>query len=1267
MVLALMSPVHTSPSDLLSVLTWVPSQLRRVPAASHSANAARRSGRTRPGCGLRSFLLLGLLLGLCSSLVSIPAEGASAPSTRRRAVTVEYQGQKVVDEYLWLEEGTNAAVRAWTAAQNKYARGLLDASEARPGLERRLRELAAKSSADYAGLIQRGPRLFFYKSQPPAQQPVLMVLQGTNHPAHARVVLDPNRLRQDGGTSIDWFIPSPDGRLVAVSLSEGGSELGTLHLYEAETGRELADRIPRVHGPTAGGSAEWNGDGTGLYYTRYPAAGERAVADGSFYQQVYFHRVGTAVAEDRYEIGREFPRIAEVELSANPDHSWMLAKVANGDGGEYAHWVRSPAGEWRQVTRFEDGVSDVRFGKDPAFIEWPRDHALYLLSHKGAPNGQVLRLPLGQPGAGVPEAKLVVEEGTNAISGFVVSAGGMYVSYLSGGPMELVFYDFTEDAAWLLAPIAPQRGRGAAASTNGPVINPITVSGMVVVRGDELYFRTEGFTEPYRWQHYNPNRDRGVVEITPFSGESPVDFSDIEVVQNQAVSKDGTRVPLTILRKKGTRLNGANPALLTGYGGYGISLTPQFDPTTRVWFDQGGVMAVAHLRGGGEFGENWHHGGSLVRKQNVFDDFEACARLLLASNYTSPERLAIEGGSNGGLLMGAALTQHPELYRAVVSHVGIYDMLRVEQDPNGSFNVTEFGSVQDPAQYAALRAYSPYHAVRNAGSYPAVLLLTGENDGRVNPAHSRKMTARLQGATASKRPVLLRTSGSTGHGIGTPLDERIEELADVYSFLLDQLGIFYSEVDRGPWSGGVTPTQATVKAKLGADGMKARLVFSEDRSLRRAASTALAISSTNHGNIVSFPLEGLKPGTRYYYALEVNGRLDRSKAGQLRTFEEAPTGFSVAFASCARTGSTSDVFDRIREHDPVFYMNMGDFHYQNIATNLPSRFRAAYDLVLGSPQQAELYRNVPFVYMWDDHDFGGNNVGRSSRSHVAARNTYQEYVPHYPLAGGEGNVAIYQSFNVGRVKFILTDLRSERDSVTNKDDANKSMMGSAQKAWFKKELLAANGKYPLICWVSTVPWLGVKGTNYYRAVGSNDFGYFHHTALPPLPPPAAEGTNASRRGGAAGGRAGGRRPGTAGTDEDHWSVYATERREICDFIKENHISGVCILHGDSHMIAADDGSNGDFATGGGVRIPVLCGAPLDQEPSLKGGPYSQGVYKVRRNEGCFGLLTITDRGTGIDVAYSGRNNKDEEKISLRFSVPASPPPPAASGRARTLK
>jgi len=293
--------------------------------------------------------------------------------------------------------------------------------------------------------------------------------------------------------------------------------------------------------------------------------------------------------------------------------------------------------------------------------------------------------------------------------------------------------------------------------------------------------------QPFAWYIYEP--ETAHPQRTALALTSPVNFDDIEVLREQATSKDGTRVPVNILKKKGVPLDGNNPTILYGYGGYGISMTPGFDSTRRLWFDAGGVYAVANLRGGGEFGEEWHKAGNLTLKQNVFDDFIGAAQHLIRSGYTSPAKLAVQGGSNGGLLMGAILTQAPELLRAVVAQVGIFDMLRVELDPNGQFNVTEFGSVMDPKQFQALYAYSPYHRVRDGHPYPAVLLTTGENDGRVNPAQSRKMTARLQAATGAQHPILYRSSASAGHGIGTALKDRIAEQADVYSFLFDQLSI----------------------------------------------------------------------------------------------------------------------------------------------------------------------------------------------------------------------------------------------------------------------------------------------------------------------------------------------------------------------------------------------------------------------------------------------------------------------------------------------
>jgi prolyl oligopeptidase len=461
-----------------------------------------------------------------------------------------------------------------------------------------------------------------------------------------------------------------------------------------------------------------------------------------------------------------------VLLHNSDDGRWLIAAVANGDGGQFAHYVMDSSGHWTQVTHFEDGIVSAKVGPDDN---------LYLLSHKNAPRGQILRLPLGHPDLSQAEVLVPQSPGSGpqdgdraSIENFLPASGHLYVIDIIGGPSRVRVFDDQGHA--LPAPSLP----------------PISAIGQVVSIGSgNVLFYTSTYLEPPAW--YRFDAASGKSARTALFETSPVKFGDAEVVRDFAISKDGTRIPINIIRRKANKLDGTNPALLDGYGGFGISLKPFFvGSQTRIWLDQGGVSATANLRGGGEYGEEWHHAGNLTHKQNVFDDFIACAQYLIDHKYTSSAHLAIIGGSNGGLLMGAAFTQRPDLFRAVVSFVGIYDMLRVELDPNGAFNVTEFGTVKDPEQFKALYAYSPYHHVKDSTVYPTILFLTGENDHRVNPMQSRKMTARLQAANSSDHPILLRTTSSAGHGIGTALDEEIEQEADVFSFLFGQLGIKYA-------------------------------------------------------------------------------------------------------------------------------------------------------------------------------------------------------------------------------------------------------------------------------------------------------------------------------------------------------------------------------------------------------------------------------------------------------------------------------------------
>lgn len=696
---------------------------------------------------------------------------AAPPPTPKVPVTTEYHGVKVTEDYRWLEDWNNSDVRAWSEGQNAYARAFLDKLPDLAPIKNRVREIMTANVVTYYDLNQRGQRLFAMKNQPPKQQPFLVVMPSANRPDAERALVDPNAIDAEGLTAIDWYVPSPDGRLVAVSLSRGGSEAGDVHIYETTGGRQVHEVIPRVNGGTAGGDLSWSSDGTGFFYTRYPRGKERPAEDLNFYQQVYFHQLGTPTKSDRYEIGRDFPRIAEIQLDTDIKTGLVLATVQNGDGGEFAHYLRDMDRNWRQFSRFGDGTLVALFGSN---------NDLFLVSRAGAPRGKILHMPIDALDAA--RAKTIVPEGTNSIvtefagpPSILTTDTRLYVEYQLGGPSEIRVFDHT--------------GKPAKSPKQLPVSS---VSGLTKARGDDLLFNDSSFIDPPAWYRFDSKT--GVTSKTALFTRSPVDYSDTKVIREFATSKDGTKVPVNIIMPKNAKLDGSNPCIVNGYGGYGVNITPRFSATRRVLLEQNVIYAVANLRGGAEYGEAWHRQGALTHKQNVFDDFAAVLKHLIDHKYTSMDHLGIIGGSNGGLLMGATLVQHPHLMKTVVSYVGIYDMLRVELSPNGAFNVPEFGTVANEAQFRALYAYSPYHKVENGVKYPSVLFLTGANDPRVDPMQSRKMTSRLQAATGSSAPILLRTSSTSGHGIGSSRDERIAETADVYAFLINQLGVKYHAV-----------------------------------------------------------------------------------------------------------------------------------------------------------------------------------------------------------------------------------------------------------------------------------------------------------------------------------------------------------------------------------------------------------------------------------------------------------------------------------------
>ena len=709
--------------------------------------------------------VLGALpfLLVAASLLSpvSPAAEAAEPVTPRVPVTDSYHGVKVVDDYRWLENGDGTKVKAWSEAQNSRARKFLDKLPGRAALRARIEHLVESRPASISRPVLRGGKTFAVCFDPAhKQQPWIVLLPSLTSTDGMRAIVDPNALDPSGHTAFDWFVPSPDGSRIAVSLSQGGSEEGTLHVFDVETGKETGDVIPLVQKGTAGGSAAWAADGKGLFYTRYPRDGERPKEDLDFFQQVWFHDLGTPVGEDRYAFGKDLPRIAEIFLRASVDGRRRLALVQNGDSGDFALYVLPEgAAQWQGVSSFADGVIDARFGPDGS---------IWVISKKGAPRRRVLRLPAANPS--LAAAHLVVDQRPGVIEAIAPTRTRLFTIEALGGKSRVRAYDldgnFVEE---LPTPAVSAAGE----------LQPLD--------GDHVFYGVSTFLQPYTGFVWDPAKKISTPTVV---GRKPVaDFSDAEVVEESALSKAGTRVPMFILQPKGTKRDGRNPVLLTGYGGFGISTVPAYDDLAHVFTEHGFVQVTAILRGGGEFGEEWHDAGRLTRKQNVFDDFLACARRLVELKITKPERLAIEGGSNGGLLMGAAFTQAPKLFRAVVSHVGIYDMLRVETSSNGQFNTVEFGTVKVPGQFKALYAYSPYHRVKNKTRYPAILMPTGANDPRVDPMQSRKMVARLQAADP-KATVLLRTSGSTGHGgIGASVNDAVSLATDVDAFLLHELGV----------------------------------------------------------------------------------------------------------------------------------------------------------------------------------------------------------------------------------------------------------------------------------------------------------------------------------------------------------------------------------------------------------------------------------------------------------------------------------------------
>lgn len=682
---------------------------------------------------------------------------AMPPATPKHDVTETFFGTVVHDPYRWLEDGDAPAVEQWIDAQNAYTEKVMDGFKDAKSIAKRVGELALTSTQQFDPEII-GNTLFYLRQTPPQPQAALVAQVWPR--GAARVLVDPNAV--PGGAAITGYWPSPDGRYVAYGTAEGGSEATTIHFIEVATGKELPDALPYAGGGTTPQALVWDASGRGVTYVRLPLPGTVPEGELQFNAALYHHVLGTASKTDTLEFGKDQSKVAEYTLLGSADGKHAAALLHDGDGNPDAVYLRNGDGQWKLALGTEADVraaSEVNQG-----AAWDGDRLL-VIAYQDAPRGKLLAL------ATDGHSKSLVKQGDWAMHSVAPIKGGFLLTEVRGPDWRVQQYG--SNGKFIRAVPLPKAGIGVggiASSASSP----------------QALITYSGWTIPSRWAEYDAAK--GTLK-TVFEVKPAADYSKVVTYRLEATSKDGTKIPVTVIAMRGVTPNGARPMILYGYGGFGITVAPRFIGSTLAWLERGGAYAVANIRGGGEYGEGWHADGMLSKKQNDFDDFYAAAQALVQHHWTDPAHLGILGGSNGGLLMGAALTQHPSEYRAVVSLVGIYDMLRVELWPNGQYNISEYGTVTKQPDFECLRAYSPLQNVEQGTAYPAVLLITGVNDPRVAPWQSRKFAAALQDATTSKRPVLLLTRMNEGHGVTASFSQRVGNAAATMAFFAQELGL----------------------------------------------------------------------------------------------------------------------------------------------------------------------------------------------------------------------------------------------------------------------------------------------------------------------------------------------------------------------------------------------------------------------------------------------------------------------------------------------
>jgi len=680
---------------------------------------------------------------ICLADLGFAQEHKTPPVTRVDNVTDTLHGVSITDPYRWLEDQNSPETRAWINSQNEFSASVLGSLPSRNRIRERLTQLI---KIDTIGVpFARGGRYFLTKRRADQNQGVIYVRNGLA--GKDEVLLDPNTMSADQTTSVQIQDISADGKLMVYGVRQGGEDEVTISILDVDTRKELPDHLARGR---IGVSLK--PDKTGFYYSKFT---------NNVGGRVYYHAMGSNEGSDVEIFGKGYGPAVFIGAQVSPDGHYLFLIASHGSAGDKAEIYFQDLKNSGPITTI---VNDVNAGFS---IDAAGDH-LFLLTNWNAANRHILDVDLKKPQR--ENWREIVPEGRSVINGFSVVGGKLFVDYLENAVSITKVFDATGKFVRDIA--LPSLG---------------TASGM---RGDwdrdEGFYTFSSFAQPATIYRYSVASGKQEVFARI---NVPVHSDQIEVKQVWYESKDKTKIPMFLVYKKGIKLDGSHPAFLTGYGGFNVSLTPGFSSLAAFWAESGGVYAVPSLRGGGEFGEKWHKAGMLANKQNVFDDFIGAAEWLIKNKYTSSAKLAISGGSNGGLLVGAAMTQRPELFRAVVCAYPLLDMIRYQSFLVARFWVPEYGSSENAEQFKYIYDYSPYQHVKKGEKYPAVLFVTGDSDTRVAPLHARKMAALVQASTGSDRPVLLHYNTKAGHSGGLPVSQQIDDQTDELSFLFWQLGV----------------------------------------------------------------------------------------------------------------------------------------------------------------------------------------------------------------------------------------------------------------------------------------------------------------------------------------------------------------------------------------------------------------------------------------------------------------------------------------------